>query len=145
MGDLLFYDWPNGMRSIAGGTRGEINLSRAWQKEIEMNPKTSPFCPGKGQVLKELANGEWPLLQNRLTPYLFHEMVIPANCWSPDELRILGGEENVAVALRLIHEEIRNHPGKKLFVTAHIGTLAGQNVGHLHYHVMEYMSGDVSE
>ena len=146
MGRLIFYDWPNGMRSVAGGTRGEIKLSRPWQKEIEVNPETCPFCTGKGQVLKELEGGQWLLLKNKFTPYSFHEMVIPASCWSPNELRILGGEEKVGVALRLIQEEVDRHPGKKLWVTVHVGALAGQNVGHLHYHVVEYVpNGDASE
>lgn len=141
---MLFYDWPNGMRSVAGGTRGDIKLSRPWQKEIEVNPATCPFCTGKGQVLRELANGEWLLLKNKFTPYPFHEMVIPTTCWSPEELRTLGGEEKIIMALRLIHEEIRNHPDKKLFVTVHVGALAGQNVGHLHYHIVEYMPGNTT-
>jgi len=146
MSGPIFYEWPNGMRSIAGGTRNEIKLSRPWQKEIEVNPATCPFCTGKGQVLAALEGGKWLLIKNKFTPYPFHEMVIPARCWSPDKVRVLGGEEDIAVAFRLIQREIGNHSVKKLRVTVHVGALAGQNVGHLHYHIVEYMlDGDASE
>ncbi len=144
MGEPIFYDLPNGMRSVAGGTRGEIKLSRPWQKEIEVNPATCPFCTGKGEVKKELANGEWLLLKNKFTPYPFHEMVIPATCWSSEKLRALGGRAEIARVLYYAKEEIEKYgKGKKLFVTVHIGALAGQNVGHLHYHIVEYMPGSI--
>lgn len=139
MSGPVFYEWPNGMKSIAGGTRDEIKLSRPWQQEIVVNPETCSFCTGKGHVLEELKGGEWLLLQNRFTPYSFHRMVIPRGCWMPDELRTLGGEEGIGTALRIIWDEARKNYGKKLFVTVHIGALAGQNVGHLHWHIVEYM------
>lgn len=141
----VFYDWPNGMKSVAGGTRGEIKLSRPWQQEIVVNPETCPFCTGKGQVLEELESGEWLLLQNRFTPYPFHRMIIPRECWTPDGLRALGGIERIETALSRIEWEVNRHPGKKLFVTVHIGALAGQNVCHLHYHIVQYALSDISE
>lgn len=139
------YNWPNGMKSIAGGTRGEIKLSRPWQQEIVVNPETCPFCTGKGHVLEELAGGEWRLLQNRFTPYPFHRMVIPRECWSATDLRSLGEFRRIEDALRLIFRVVKSSGLEKLFITAHIGPLAGQNVCHLHYHIVQYALSDASE
>lgn len=130
------------MKSVAGGTRIEINLSRPWQKEIVVNSETCPFCTGEGHVLEELEGGEWLLLQNRFTPYPFHRMVIPRECWPVHKLRILGGVYALETALFCIKWTVRANGPEKLFVTAHIGPLAGQNVGHLHYHLVDYSLGD---
>lgn len=145
MSDLILYDWPNGMKSVAGGTRGEIKLSRPWQQEIVVNPETCPFCTGKGQVLEKLADAEWRLLQNRFTPYPFHRMVIPRSCWSASELRTLGGVAGLTAALGHIQRAISASALNKLFVAVHVGALAGQNVCHLHYHIVQYALSDISE
>src|SRR3990167_986193 len=130
MGDLIFYDWPNGMRSVAGGTRDEIKLSRPWQKEIEVNPATCPFCTGKGHVLKELPN-ELRLLQNQFTPYPFHQMIIPRSCSPAHMVRTLGGQDRCLNAFFCVQQVIKASELRKLFVTVHVGASAGQNVGHL--------------
>ncbi len=145
MNDPILYEWPNGMRSIAGGTRNEIKLSRPWQKEIEVNPETCPFCTGKGHVLEDIGGGEWRLLQNRFTPYPFHQMIIPRSCFPAQKVRILGGQDMCLNAFFYIQKAIRERGLGKLFMTIHIGELAGQNVPHLHYHIVRYMLADQSE
>src|SRR3989344_761501 len=139
--DIVSCQWPGGLSSIAGGTRGGIKLSRPWQQMIIPNTETCPFCTGKGKILKSFVGGEWLLLQNHFTPYPYHRMIIPKSCWNDNELRSLGGHERLRQALQLAVEEIRSSEEGRIFVNVHVGSLAGQNINHLHYHIVKYNVG----
>ena len=135
----IFYEWPGDMRSIAGGTRTTIKLSRPWQEEIKPHKGNCPFCdpndPARIQYFEE-ADGWW-LRQNIFTPYPFHQMVVPAKCWEPNELRTLGGEK-IATALGIALDTVQKCKAPSVFITVHIGSLAGQNLPHLHWHIVQY-------
>lgn len=135
----IIYTWPNGRKSIAGGTRTTINLDRPWQKELKVNPATCPFCnkPQK-EVRRFLGAGGWRLLQNMFTPFRFHQLLTPARCWGAVKLKRLGGRKMIEAALRMLSGEIQKYPDRKFIVDTHIGYSAGQNAGHLHWHLIEY-------
>ncbi len=145
MSEVVFYNWPNGMRSVAGGTRSEDKVSRPGEKEMEANRETCPFCRDEGIFLKGFTGCEWRMMQNKFTPYIFHQLIIPRDCWSANEQRTLGGREKIAEALLYIHGVTVASGLENLFVAVHIGALAGQNVCHLHYHIVQYAFSDRSE
>ncbi|MEK7641191.1 MAG: HIT domain-containing protein [Patescibacteria group bacterium] len=145
---ITFYEWPGGRKSVAGGTRTAIKLDRPWQSDIVVNKETCPFCtkPQKDVKQKDLANcGSWRVIENAFTPYPFHRMVIPTECWSKEELHGLGGQDKIRGALHMATEEIAANAEKTIFITLHVGALAGQNVTHLHYHVVAYKFDDNGE
>ncbi len=144
----LFYDWPNGRRSVAGGTRTEIKLDRPWQVPVQVNPANCPFCDGKKPTLKHFdEEGGWRLIENSFTMYRVnggvHKMLIPDQCWPVEELWDLGGEKKLAAAFRILQEEVENHKDRILFINFHIGYQAGQNVPHLHFHIVQYLFDDL--
>ncbi|OHA00728.1 MAG: hypothetical protein A3C11_02575 [Candidatus Sungbacteria bacterium RIFCSPHIGHO2_02_FULL_49_12] len=134
--------YPGGLNVLYGGTRKmPKEFSRPWQQSIpvQTDPERCAFCKrDQVIVLGKFENG-WIHLQNKFTPYSFHEMVIPPSCWPEEELRILGGVAGIWRALvnleRIVSEAVPMH--NELWVTAHVGALAGQNITHLHYHVHE--------
>ncbi|TSC81712.1 MAG: hypothetical protein G01um101419_764 [Parcubacteria group bacterium Gr01-1014_19] len=145
---VTFYSWPGGRRSVAGGTRTAIKLDRPWQKDIEVNPKMCPFCTKPQNDVRSVdlgRNGSWRVIKNAFTPYPFHRMVIPTECWSKEDVRRLGGESKIWGALSVAMEEVAANKDKTIFVNVHVGALAGQNVAHLHYHVVTYKFDDNSE
>lgn len=136
-----FYSWPGGSRSVAGGTRTGIKLSRPWQKPIDFSQGKCPFCGGPSDREKKFfpENGGWYFFNNHYTPYSFHKLIVPEKCLPEDELRFLGGKEKIKTALSIAIEEMREN-WLPLFLTVHVGYLAGQNVPHLHYHLVRYIS-----
>ncbi len=145
---VTFYDWPGGRRSVAGGTRTAIKLDRPWQKDIEVDPKKCPFCTKPQNEVRAIDLGEegsWRVIENIFTPYPFHRLVIPSQCWSKEDVRNLGGEAKMRGALNLAMEEVAANQDRTIFVNVHVGALAGQNVAHLHYHVVQYKFDDNSE
>lgn len=134
--DIYTYDWPGGLRSIAGGTRTQIKLDRPWQLPITATTNCV-FCPPRDKVTVLEDRGNWLVLQNTLTPYPFHRLVIPNRCWSDTDLRALGGKEGLDLAFSLIEGQLSLY-SNPLLVTVHIGALAGQNISHLHWHVVDY-------
>jgi len=140
--NTIVYTWANGRKSLAGGTRTAINLDRPWQKEIEINPEKCPFCNKPQKELKRFRAGcGWRLLRNTFTPFKFHQLLIPSKCWSVVDLRRLGGPKMIEAALRIIAGEIQEYPSRKFIIDTHIGYSAGQNTGHLHWHIIEYPFG----
>lgn len=142
----VFYDWPNGRRSVAGGTRISIKLDRPWQVPVKVptDPANCPFCDGKKKTLKHFdEEGGWRLVENAFTMYRVnggvHDMLIPDACWPVEKLWDLGGEKSLAAAFRIIQEEVENHKERILFINFHIGYQAGQNVPHLHFHIVQYL------
>lgn len=77
----FFYNWPGGIKNIAGGTRSLIKLDRPWQKEIGGGRGTCPFCSQLKKSLKKVSgwNG-WHIIENKFTPYAYHRMVLPRTC-----------------------------------------------------------------
>lgn len=142
--DVVSYDWPGGMASVAGGTRSEIKLDRPWQSELNVDPATCPFCTEPQAELKRFdEGGGWRLIDNAFTPYHLnggvHKMLIPASCWTAEEMRYLGGSDRISCALRLIQAELNQYRDKTIFVNVHVNYLAGQNVMHLHWHIVQYL------
>ncbi|MBI2591652.1 MAG: hypothetical protein HYW34_03180 [Candidatus Brennerbacteria bacterium] len=147
MEKLKMETWPSGITTISGGNRTTIKLSRPWQKDIEMNPKTCPFCTRKQKVLDEYKNdkGEkWQLIQNLYTPFPYHKMVIPRLCgeenkWPKEEIRRLGGIARIKKALQIASIELNSQDALNRFIQLqiHVGPYAGQTIGHLHYHFLE--------
>ncbi|MEK7654169.1 MAG: HIT domain-containing protein [Patescibacteria group bacterium] len=145
---ITFYEWPGGRKSVAGGTRTVIKLDRPWQSDIVVSKETCPFCtkPQKDVRVVDLGDGgSWRVIENVFTPYPFHRLVIPSECWSKEDIRNLGGRSKIYGALSLAMEEVVANPDKTIFVNVHVGALAGQNVAHLHYHVVAYKFDDNSE
>lgn len=142
--DVVFYQWPGGMASVAGGTRTEIKVDRPWQAELKVGPAHCPFCTKPQNELKRFEQGGgWRLINNSNTPYQrhhgVHKMLIPATCWMAEEMRSLGGQERISWAMRLIQDELNSCWDKPIFVNVHVGSLAGQNVMHLHWHIVQYL------
>lgn len=74
------------LQILYGGTRKKLNLSRPWQRSIgetaEASKTTCPF-ETKPQVeldRVELEGETWLVLDNIMTPYEFHRLVIPEKC-----------------------------------------------------------------
>lgn len=126
--------YPGGFKVLYGGTSGGVKLNRPWQLPISVNPSACPFCRGEGAVIKTFSNG-YLHLNNKFTPHEHHTMIIPPACFTENQLRVLGGENEICKACDSIYS--LTDRARELWVTAHIGALAGQNVSHLHYHVME--------
>ena len=131
--------WPNGLRTSGGGTRTEVKLDRPWQVPLAVNQATCPFCTiRKDEPSLVPVEPGWRVIKNNFTPFPFHRLIIPSVCWPVEELWKLGGEEKIAEALSSVNtvmaaESHRN----EMWLGVHIGYLAGQNVCHLHYHLLE--------
>lgn len=128
---------PGGLSAAAGGTRTSINLNRPWQADITIDSST---CPFETKEQKEIAryneDGGWQVIENQSTPFSFHLLIIPTVCWPKEDLRVLGGEGKVSRALKIAKDFI-SVGNQEFWVGVHIGPLAGQNLGHLHYHLLQ--------
>lgn len=139
----IFYNWSRGLRSVAGGTRSQIKLDRPWQKEIAVSTSCS-LCHMESLAEFDYSGG-WKLVKNQFTPYSFHQLLVTKTCWSMDKVRCLGGQEEIQAAFKIISLATDQSEISRLFVTVHVGALAGQNLNHLHYHLVDYSFGDSSE
>ncbi len=136
MDKLETENLPGGISVAAGGTRTEVKLDRPWQAEIRVDPAKCPFeTKEEEQEAYFEVDGGWRVLPNRYTPYPWHKLIVPRNCWPSDELRILGGHRRIARALA-IAESIDSPSGQETWLGVHIGPGAGQNFAHLHYHLI---------
>lgn len=102
---------------------------------------TCPFCSGSEEE-KELniftdPKTGWRIRQNKFPAGPIHKLILPPICWTPAELRTLGGLENILIAFRMAEKEIAKHPNVSLQLVVHIGPSAGQNQGHLHWHLAQ--------
>ena len=121
-----------------GGTRTEVKCRRPWQQPFELliDPEHCPFC-NRGRDEKnalEGVPGGWRLLSNAYTPHRGHLLAIPAQCSSVEKLITLGGIQGIREALSLITMRVASEDAE-IVSSAHIGWHAGQNVGHLHWHI----------
>lgn len=134
-------NWPGGISTITGGTRTEIKLGRPWQNDIVVDQARCPFEPeklGDRKVFRRSDRaGGWLVLGNLFTPHLFHRLIIPNHCWPSGKLRTLGGEENIAAALELAVTTLPDSGAETHLLTVHVGRLAGQNIPHLHWHLVD--------
>lgn len=129
--------WPNGLRTVGGGTRNAIALNRAWDEYPSFDPAECPFCrdPTREQSVFPVEHG-WRVLPNPFTPFAYHRLVIPESCWPLQKLRVLGGRTEIERALEIIVQTIRFEKWEDVRAGIHVGSLAGQNIGHAHYHVV---------
>jgi diadenosine tetraphosphate (Ap4A) HIT family hydrolase len=142
MENLVIDSLPNGLLVASGGTRTEIKLSRPWQSDIRVDPSTCPFeTPTQSEIARWEQSGGWRLLKNLFTPHDWHVLLVPFSCWPPSQIRTLGGMERIAAALHIVTEVLGNMPLEEYWLGVHIGPLAGQNIGHLHYHLIKPLSG----
>lgn len=142
MSQSIVREYPGGWRVLYGGTRTGVRLARPWQVVAPFDPSKCAFCKGEGKEVGEFANS-WKLLENRFTPSNFHQMVIPPSCWEDAKLRVLGGSQEAAAAFENIGSVIAdNREWPNIQVTAYIGWLAGQNIPHLHYHIINALHCD---
>ncbi|MFA6354746.1 MAG: HIT domain-containing protein [Candidatus Paceibacterota bacterium] len=127
-----------------GGTRTEIKLRRSWQQRLPVADSAScPFCTKWNAEEKTLypgANGTWAVMKNQFTPYPIHDLIIPNSCWDNNRLYELGGAgsfgEVLMVASKIV-DMVAGEVKRFLSLTVHIGPLAGQNIPHLHFHILE--------
>jgi hypothetical protein len=126
---------PGGIAVISGGTRTRINLNRPWQSELLADPSTCPFENTNEEEARFDIDGGWRVLSNRCTPFSWHKLIIPMHCWPPEKLRTLGGSESIVAALD-IAQSLTLASEEETWLGVHIGRSAGQNVGHLHYHLI---------
>jgi diadenosine tetraphosphate (Ap4A) HIT family hydrolase len=130
-----------------GGTRQAIRTDRIWQMVPEWKPEKCPFCTREQIVVSEIVeDGGWKILSNRFTPYPFHALIIPKECWPMDKLYALGGQEKIFAALR-ITERIVEEEDRQLWLGTHVGLSAGQNVAthHSHWHALHPLSPATEE
>ena len=130
-----------------GGTRTAIRTDRIWQMVPEWKPEKCPFCTREQIVISEIVeDGGWKILSNRFTPYPFHAMIVPKECWTMDKLYVLGGQEKINAALRIAWRMIAEED-RQLWLGTHVGLSAGQNVAthHAHWHLLQPLSPPTEE
>ncbi len=128
---------PGGLTVASGGTRTTIKLDRPWQPDIVVRPETCPFDhlpPERHEFVRLEEGGGWRVIDNRYTPFEFHRLIIPFLCWPKEDVRCLGGKKQIERVLHLL-SDIHAVERRPLWLTVHIGALAGQNIPHLHFHV----------
>lgn len=127
-------------RLLFGGTRNEMKLSRPWQLPLSqiVQPATCPFCtePHKELPLPPGSPKGWRLLPTIYTPHTDHCLIVPETC-KPDEwLQRWGGYEALSQAFSIAASVIAEANQEITLLTA-VGYLAGQNLGHPHFHVLQ--------
>lgn len=137
---------PGGQgRTLSGGTRDEIKLSRPWQAPLSaiINPEDCPFChkPQKDLVLPIHSPRGWRWLPNIFTPHPEHTLLIPDHCWPEEQLQVWGGEKNICEALH-IASRIFHNSQKEMIALTHIGHQSGQNLGHAHLHLFQMQASN---
>lgn len=132
---------PNGLAVLSGGTRTGIKLHRPWQCEIEADPAHCPFeGEGKPQVEGLRAEKGWRILENAFTPYPLHYLIVPKTCWQINKVRSLGGKSQITAALETARRAL-DCGQRERWLGVHVGPSAGQNLGHLHYHLLQPARG----
>lgn len=132
-----------GLRTISGGTKTRVTLSRPWQRDIDNDPSLCPFCNPENMKrepdVQELAglHEMWLVLRNKFTRYSFHLLIIPKAHWPNEKLRTLGNENSLNDVLTIAGKQMAAAADHKdMLVGVHIGAYAGQNVPHLHFHLL---------
>lgn len=135
---------PGGIPTLSGGTRRGVRLDRPWQSDIIVNPSTCPFEEGslKESVIRlHQEEGGWRVITNKFTPHGDHLLIMPTTCWSKEELRVLGGVKKITMALQIASDLLRSIVDER-WLNVYVGAAAGQNVTHLHYHLLKPTRGE---
>ena len=131
---------PGGIPTLSGGTRRGVKLDRPWQSDLIVNPSKCPFEDEealKGCLIRLCPEeGGWRVITNRFTPHHEHLLVMPMTCWPKERLRTMGGLNQINMALQLVGDIIAPIAGER-WLNVYVGAAAGQNVTHLHYHLLE--------
>ncbi len=127
---------PGGIDVASGGTRAGVKLNRPWQPDL--STLSGDLCPFEHKPQREFQSfwsGEWRALYNDFTPFDFHLLIIPGTCWRHDRLQALGGAGEIERALTAAALCI-GASTHEFWFGVHVGPLAGQNLQHLHYHLL---------
>lgn len=130
---------PGDLYALSGGTRNKVVLNRPWQMELPYAPEKCPFCT-KEEPEEMTVLPNWRVLRNPMTPHAFHRLVIPRKCPTREETRTLGGTQAIEEALTIYSKVIPVATREGFLRTSyavHVGMLAGQNLGHMHWHVCD--------
>lgn len=129
---------PGGLAwTVSGGTRAKVNLSRPWQPAFPIDKSRCPFCTkDEAEVPVPGKPAGWRILNNLFSPHEGHLLVIPKECWDEPALRNLGGQTGIFNALEIVRLLAKSRSGSEISVSVHVGCLAGQNLGHVHWHVL---------
>jgi diadenosine tetraphosphate (Ap4A) HIT family hydrolase len=122
---------------LSGGTRTGVKLSRPWQPAIGdiINQSGCPFC-NRLQTEVSCANPKWRTIRNTNTPHRWHFLIIPKVCSDASSLMSLGGQEGVEDVFQIVQDLIVAHDlHEEVALFVHVGVFAGQNLGHLHWHL----------
>ena len=150
-GQVLFYKngdkTPKYPNIISGGTRTSIDIIRGkmrrpWQKEApKHNIQDCPMCNRTQK--DEVVYGDLKSFSNPYTPFSWHKMITPTRKFHEVSkvedyylYNSLGFNEVLNLAEKILVESGRE--SAKLGV--HKGYSAGQNLGHLHFHLLSYDS-----
>ena len=129
---------------IAGGTRTGIKLirdkmRRPWQKEFIKHPlEGCPFCYDRQD--NERVVGNLKVFDNLYTPYNWHKLIIPTRDFyqnKPREDYHLFNRGGLEEVLDLSLDIVNGANIKSAKLGVHKGYYAGQNIGHLHFHLLE--------
>ena len=131
-----------GLQTLCGGTRTSVKVDRPWQpKMVFPTPNPCPFCTKQQEDEYKYFQDDYcfnfKAFQNSNTPFPYHRLLIPTECWDEKTLRDLGGKSVLKIVLRCALEEIKR-TRKGLFPTwiyTHVGYGAGQNLTHNHWHL----------
>lgn len=134
---VTFEELPGGITVAFGGTRILVRRDRPWQTDIHIDPRACPFEKKDDSELATFATASgWRLLLNKYSPFPWHRLLVPGKCWSKRKIRSLGGQEEVECVLSLA-QRIIGSVSDEFWLGVHVGATAGQNVGHLHYHLLK--------
>ena len=150
-GQIMFTQSPESIHlytpSIAGGTRtgGKILVSkmqRPWQVEGPIHKlEDCPLCKRserEKQGVGEPGYKDLNVIHNRFTPYNFHQLIVPTSSFyknTGDDNSFIYQQEGLAQVLDLAFDTFFNSKKQTLMLGVHKGYLAGQNLGHLHFHL----------
>ncbi|HUX35795.1 MAG TPA: hypothetical protein VMV71_02045 [Candidatus Paceibacterota bacterium] len=131
---------PGGLSTLSGGTRTAVKTERPWQVRLKVS-ETHASCPlcSRQQLDEHFPADGWKTFRNSNTPWPYHRLLIPTNCWPIDKLWSLGGKETVlAGMLQLAIDDVLRTRQQQLYpiwIYTHIGYGAGQNFAHHHWHI----------
>ena len=126
--------------TLSGGTRGTVKPGpRPWQVALPERPGKNADCAlcSQPQLDEHKVAEGWKTFRNLNTPFPFHRLLIPAECWNTSRLRTLGGPDILEKMFRLALGEIGRTRTETwpTWIYTHIGYGAGQNFPHLHWHL----------
>jgi hypothetical protein len=141
----VLEELPGGLgRTLAGGTRNGVTLSRFWQvplsHELFFKPSTCPFCT-KAQIevsLPQFALPGWKVvLPNPKTPHVDHVFIVPDRCWDEVTLQRWGGLVALMEAMRIaILHATQSRMNREIILLFNVGVNGSQNLSHAHMHFM---------